>query len=79
MEAKSKFWKKFFKRKKGKTWKTDGYFGLAQNELFRGHVTISGGALLKDKITDGEIYYLRDICGNTLINRDESGKNINKI
>lgn len=71
-----KLWSKIFKRKKEKTWKTDYYFGVAGDERLRGHMSISGAVIVEDKIVDGEVYYLRDICGNVLINKDEAGNNL---
>lgn len=71
-----KLWIKLFKRKKEKPWKTDCYFGREGDERFRGHGTISGCKYIGDRIVEGEYYYLRDICGNVLINKDESGKNL---
>lgn len=72
----NKLWIKFFKRKREKTWKTDCYFGTVGNEKFRGHMSISGATIVGNKIIYGEIYYLRDICGNVLINMNESGKRL---
>ncbi len=56
-----------------KIWKVDGYFGVSGNELLRGHLISSGAIVREGKILGGEVYYLRDICGNVWINRDEKG------
>lgn len=72
----NKIWSKFFKRKQEKTWKTDCYFGVVGDEKFRGHMSISGAMIVDGKMVRGEVYYLRDICGNILINKDESGKSL---
>jgi hypothetical protein len=71
-----KLWTKFSQRKKEKTWKTDFYFGIAGSEMYRGHMTVSGAIIVEGKLVDGEVYYLRDICGNVLVNRDESGNSL---
>lgn len=76
MEKIKKLWIKFFKREKEKTWKTDCYFGIVGDERYRGHMTLSGSIVVGNTAVGGEVYYLRDICGNVLINRDESGKSL---
>lgn len=71
-----KFWSKFSKRKKGKTWKIDCYFGVVGDEVHRGHETISGARIVSGKLVGGETYYYRDINGNVLINKDERGRSL---
>ena len=71
-----KTWIKLVPRKNGKTWKIDVYFGIAGDETRRGHETVSGAVILDGKLVGGETYYLRDINGNVLINKDEDRKNL---
>ena len=71
----AKIWSKF-SRKKEQTWKMDVYFGVAGNDLRRGHIVFSGAVFVDDCIKSGEIYYLRDIEGKVHINKHEDGSKI---
>ena len=71
-----KMWRKFFLRKEPQTWKTDVYFGVDGNENLRGHLVASGAIISEGKLIGGEVYYLRDIYGKVLINRDEKGRSL---